>query len=186
MIAAVVLAPVGALSAAASRHPHCRAFSRRLQLDPGLVPPTSWSFTPCGPPKIYCRAEPPKCPGPGGDLSEDRKIYGNPSLDRQASGSSSASGPCLTRRRCSSALSDRRSARSWISSLFPGIRSATECMRCSVASSTCASSPSRRARCSRDIADMCSRVQKSAHAHQICCHWPAEPACLADRQNRYK
>ena len=25
---------------------------------------------------------------------------------------------------------------------------------------------------------MYSRVQKSAHAHQICCHWPGEPACL--------
>ena len=31
-------------------------FSRRLQLDPGLVPPTSWSLSPCYGPKFHLRA----------------------------------------------------------------------------------------------------------------------------------
>ena len=38
-------------------------FTGRLQLAPGLVPPTSWSFPRCGHPKIYCRAESLKSPG---------------------------------------------------------------------------------------------------------------------------
>ena len=38
-------------------------FSRRLQLDPGLVPPTSWSLSPCTGPEIQSRAEWLKSPG---------------------------------------------------------------------------------------------------------------------------
>jgi hypothetical protein len=47
------------------RHARC-TFSRRLQLAPGLVPPTSWSPSPCVGPKIYWRAESLKSPGPEG------------------------------------------------------------------------------------------------------------------------
>ena len=37
-------------------------FSRRLQLDPGLEPPTSWSLSPCTGPEIHWRAESLKSP----------------------------------------------------------------------------------------------------------------------------
>ena len=40
-------------------------FTGRLQLAPGHVPPTSWSFPLLRPPKIYCRAESLKSPEPG-------------------------------------------------------------------------------------------------------------------------
>ena len=49
-------------------------FSRRLQLDPGLVPPTSWSPSPCVGPKIYWRAESLKSPGPEGICLEVSQI----------------------------------------------------------------------------------------------------------------
>ena len=39
-------------------------FSRRLQLDPGLMPPTSWNLTPCIDP-LHCRADLAKSPGAG-------------------------------------------------------------------------------------------------------------------------
>jgi hypothetical protein len=55
-------------------------FSRRLQLAPGLEPPTSWSSSPVTTPNIYGRAESLKSPGLGGDLCEDRKIYGRSSV----------------------------------------------------------------------------------------------------------
>jgi hypothetical protein len=38
-------------------------FSRRLQLAPGLVPPTSWSLSPCTGPEIHWRAKSLKSPG---------------------------------------------------------------------------------------------------------------------------
>jgi hypothetical protein len=41
-------------------------FSRRLQLGPGLVPPSSWSLPPCNGPEIHWRAKLLKSPGPGG------------------------------------------------------------------------------------------------------------------------
>jgi hypothetical protein len=53
-----------------------RLVSRRLQLDQGLVPPPSWSLSPLLRPHIYGRSESLKCPGPDGDLREDRKIHG--------------------------------------------------------------------------------------------------------------
>jgi hypothetical protein len=40
-------------------------FSRRLQLDPGLTPPTSWSLSPCTGPRIHWRAKLVDCPGLG-------------------------------------------------------------------------------------------------------------------------
>jgi hypothetical protein len=55
-------------------------FSRRLQLAPRLEPPTSWSPSPVTTPNIYGRAESLKSPGLGGDLCEDRKIYGRSSV----------------------------------------------------------------------------------------------------------
>ena len=39
-------------------------FSRRLQLDPGLVPPTRWSPSPVTTPEVHSRAESLKSPGP--------------------------------------------------------------------------------------------------------------------------
>ena len=39
-------------------------FSRRLQLAPGLVPPSSWSLSPCFGPATYLRAESLKSPAP--------------------------------------------------------------------------------------------------------------------------
>jgi hypothetical protein len=63
--------------APAERFAHARGrFSRRLQLDPGLTPPTSWSLPRAGP-TIQQRADLVKSPGPGTDLIEDRKICGN-------------------------------------------------------------------------------------------------------------
>ena len=40
-------------------------FSRRLQLAPGLMPPTSWSLSPCIGPEIYWRAESFRSPAVG-------------------------------------------------------------------------------------------------------------------------
>lgn len=44
---------------------HQVGFSRRLQLAPGLVPPSSWSLSPCIGPEIHWRAKVAKSPGPG-------------------------------------------------------------------------------------------------------------------------
>jgi hypothetical protein len=40
-------------------------FSRRLQLAPGLMPPTSWSLSPCIGPEIYWRVESFRSPAVG-------------------------------------------------------------------------------------------------------------------------
>jgi len=43
---------------------HAGRFGRRLQLDPGLVPPASWSHSPASP-LLNCRADLAKSPGSG-------------------------------------------------------------------------------------------------------------------------
>jgi hypothetical protein len=90
-------------------------FSRRLQLGPGLEPPSSRSLSPASTPNIYGRAGSLKSPVLDGDLREDRKIYGR-SSSFSASVSLSSARRRSTLRRCSCALSDSRSARSWTSS----------------------------------------------------------------------
>src|SRR5207249_1120141 len=58
-------------------------FSRRLQLAPGLEPPTSWSLSPVATrPKLQQRTQLSISPGSCPDSPEDRKIYGKSSLDR--------------------------------------------------------------------------------------------------------
>jgi hypothetical protein len=124
-------------------------FSRRLQLAPGLEPPTSWSSSPVTTPNIYGRAESLKSPGLGGDLCEDRKIYGRSSVShpvrcpRHGGALSLAAVLFCTLGQSVGTLVDLF--------VFCGIRPATECMRCSVASCTSASVSSASTRFSEDI-----------------------------------
>jgi hypothetical protein len=80
-------------------------FTGRLQLAPGLVPPTSWSFPPLRPPKIYCRAESLKSPEPGpiypmsSGSTRNFAVYGG-SCDLPQSKSFVARGVPLIRQNC--------------------------------------------------------------------------------------
>ena len=61
-------------------------FSRRLQLGPGLVPPSSWSLSPCVGPKSTVAPKVAKCPGPGGDSQETSPMRDKSSrLEKRAS-----------------------------------------------------------------------------------------------------
>ena len=57
-------------------------FSRRLQLAPGLVPPSSWSLSPCIGPEIHWRAKLLKSPGAEAIYLRPAESARNPSVQR--------------------------------------------------------------------------------------------------------
>ena len=60
------------------------SFSRRLQLGPGLKPPSSWSLSPASTPNIYGRAESLKSPGLEAIYLSGQATTRNPSVWRGA------------------------------------------------------------------------------------------------------